>query len=179
MNLTPTRVLNLFLNRSLRRVLSFNRKKVIDWVRLGSNMQPPFRLRLLIWWLFAFTNCNPKSIFRLQKILWSQKSSLKHCDFTSHSFCKVRLDDWRGCCRGWECLKTAFGLKAVSFLCLPKSLRQMFFSSCHELGRKKKFWIPSNRNRTYALRCSTTEPQRLHGERGLLWSSYDTRPTYC
>ena len=30
-----------------------------------------------------------------------------------------------------------------------------------------------------ALRCSTTEPQRLHGERGLLRSSYDTRPAYC
>ena len=27
-----------------------------------------------------------------------------------------------------------------------------------------------------AFRCSTTEPQRLHGERGLLRSSYDTRP---
>ena len=31
----------------------------------------------------------------------------------------------------------------------------------------------------FALRCSTTEPQRLHGERGLLRSSYDTRPGYC
>ena len=30
-----------------------------------------------------------------------------------------------------------------------------------------------------ALRCSTTEPQRLHGERGLLRSSYDTLPAYC
>ena len=31
----------------------------------------------------------------------------------------------------------------------------------------------------FALRCSTTEPQRLHGERGPLRSSYDTRPAYC
>ena len=30
-----------------------------------------------------------------------------------------------------------------------------------------------------ALRCSTTEPQRLHGKRSLLRSSYDTRPAYC
>ena len=30
-----------------------------------------------------------------------------------------------------------------------------------------------------ALRCSTTEPQRLHGERDLLRSSYDTRLAYC
>ena len=31
----------------------------------------------------------------------------------------------------------------------------------------------------FALRCSTTEPQRLYGERDLLRSSYDTRPAYC
>ena len=30
-----------------------------------------------------------------------------------------------------------------------------------------------------ALQCSTTEPQRLYGERGLLRSSYDKRPAYC
>ena len=30
-----------------------------------------------------------------------------------------------------------------------------------------------------ALRCSTTEPQRFHGERGLLRSSYNTCPAYC
>ena len=30
-----------------------------------------------------------------------------------------------------------------------------------------------------ALRCFTTRPQRLQGERGLLRSSYDTRPAYC
>ena len=29
------------------------------------------------------------------------------------------------------------------------------------------------------LRYSTTEPQRLHGEQGLLRSSYDMRPAYC
>ena len=30
-----------------------------------------------------------------------------------------------------------------------------------------------------ALRCSTTEPQRLHSEQGLLQNSYDRRPAYC
>ena len=30
-----------------------------------------------------------------------------------------------------------------------------------------------------ALRCSTTETQRLYGERGLLRSSHNTRPAYC
>ena len=29
------------------------------------------------------------------------------------------------------------------------------------------------------LRCSTTKPQKLYGERGLLRSSYVTRPAYC
>ena len=30
-----------------------------------------------------------------------------------------------------------------------------------------------------ALRCSITEPQRLHNDQGLLRSSNDTRPAYC
>ena len=30
-----------------------------------------------------------------------------------------------------------------------------------------------------ALRCSTTEPQRLYGEQGSSRSSYDTRPAHC
>ena len=30
-----------------------------------------------------------------------------------------------------------------------------------------------------ALRCSTTEPQRLHNDQGLLRSSNDTHPAYC
>ena len=42
----------------------------------------------------------------------------------------------------------------------------------------KKFWVPM-RNWTADLRIPRSEPQRLHGERGLLRSSYDTRPAYC
>ena len=62
-------------------------------------------------------------------------------------------------------------------------MKNVFFSSCHEGGTKRKFWVPI-RNRTSDLRIPrfdaiTTEPQRLHGERGLLGSSYDTRPAYC
>ena len=58
-----------------------------------------------------------------------------------------------------------------------------FFSSCHERGKKKKFWVPM-RNRTSDLRIPrsdavTTKSQSLHGERDLLRSSYDTRPAYC
>ena len=34
-------------------------------------------------------------------------------------------------------------------------------------------------NWTADLRIPRSEPQRLHGERGLLRSSYDTRPAYC
>ena len=58
-----------------------------------------------------------------------------------------------------------------------------FFSSCHERGTKKQFWV-SMRNRTSDLRIPhsdalTPKPQRLHGERSLLRNSYDTRPAYC
>ena len=46
--------------------------------------------------------------------------------------------------------------------------------------RKKSPHEESNlRPSDSALRYSTVEPQRLHGERGLLRSSYDTRPAYC
>ena len=55
----------------------------------------------------------------------------------------------------------------------------MFFSFCRERGTKKKILSPheeSNlRPSDSALRCSITEPQRLHGKRGPLRSSYDTR----
>ena len=50
-----------------------------------------------------------------------------------------------------------------------------FFSFCHERGIEKKIMSPHEepnlRPSDYALRCSTTEPQRLHGKRGLLRSS--------
>ena len=66
---------------------------------------------------------------------------------------------------------------------LGKEIERDVMSSCHERGTKKKFWVPM-RNRTSDLRIPrsdalTTKPERLYGERGLLWSSYDTRPAYC
>ena len=66
---------------------------------------------------------------------------------------------------------------------LGKEIKKDVFSSCHKRGTKEKILSPreesSLRPSDSALRCSTTEPQRLHGERGLLRSSYDTRPAYC
>ena len=61
--------------------------------------------------------------------------------------------------------------------------QRKMFSSCHERGTKKKPWVPM-RNRTSDLRIPhsdalTTDLQRLHGERGLLRSLYDTHPAYC
>ena len=51
------------------------------------------------------------------------------------------------------------------------------FSFCHERGTKKRIVSPHEeshlRSSDFAIRCSTTEPQRLHGERGLLRSSQD------
>ena len=65
-----------------------------------------------------------------------------------------------------------------------RSVEKDFCSSCHERGTEKKILSPheeSNlRPSDTALRCSNhwaTENPRW--ARGLLRSSYDTRPTYC
>ena len=55
------------------------------------------------------------------------------------------------------------------------------FSSCHERGTKKKFWVPM-RNRTSDLRICA--PMLYHwATKTLRWaklrSSNDTRPAYC
>ena len=72
--------------------------------------------------------------------------------------------------------------KMVSFE-LGKEIEKDVFSSCHERGTKEKILSPHEESNLRpldsALRCSTTEPQRPHGERGLLRSSYDTRLAYC
>ena len=53
------------------------------------------------------------------------------------------------------------------------------FSSCDKYGTKKKILSPHEelnlKPSDSTLRCSTTKLQRLHGKRGLLRSSYDTR----
>ena len=57
---------------------------------------------------------------------------------------------------------------------LGKKLGKDVFSSCHERGTKKilSFHEESNdRPSDSALRCSTSEPQRLHGEQSPLRSS--------
>ena len=56
-------------------------------------------------------------------------------------------------------------------------LRKMFFvlSRAWDKDKEQSNLRPSDS----VLRCSTTEPQGLYGERGLLRSSYDTRPAYC
>ena len=57
------------------------------------------------------------------------------------------------------------------------------FSSCYQRGKKKKICSPHEqsilRPSDSALRCSTTEPQGLHGERSQFRISYDKRPAYC
>ena len=54
---------------------------------------------------------------------------------------------------------------------LVTSVGQRKILSSHE--------VSSLRPSDSALRCPTTEPQRLYGERGLLRISYDTRLAYC
>ena len=65
---------------------------------------------------------------------------------------------------------------------LGKEIKKDVFSFCHERGTKEKILSPheesSLRPSNSALRCFTTEPHRLHGEWGLLRSSYDKRPAY-
>ena len=60
--------------------------------------------------------------------------------------------------------------------------RNMFFI-LSQTWDKEKILSPNEKSNLKssdsALRCSTTEPQRLNGERGLLRSSYDMRPAYC
>ena len=58
------------------------------------------------------------------------------------------------------------------FFCLLPFWERCLFVLSRAWDKEKS----PQRNRTSALRCSTTEPQRLHGERGLLRSSYDSRP---
>ena len=53
-----------------------------------------------------------------------------------------------------------------------KSQRKMFFVLSREWNKEKI--LSSHEESTL-----TTEPQKLHGERGLLRSSYQKRPAYC
>ena len=62
-----------------------------------------------------------------------------------------------------------------------KKHRKMFFF-LSQAWDKEKILSPSKesnfRPSDSVLRCSTTKPQRLYGEEGLLQSSYDTHPAY-
>ena len=62
--------------------------------------------------------------------------------------------------------------------------RERYFFVLSRAWDKEKILSPGHEESSLrpsdsALRCSTTKPQRLHSERGLLRSSYDTRPAYC
>ena len=72
-------------------------------------------------------------------------------------------------------------VEMVSFK-LGEELRKMFFCLVTSVGQRKNSESPLGiepQTFAFALRCSTTEPQRLFSERGLLQSSNDTRPAYC
>ena len=63
-----------------------------------------------------------------------------------------------------------------------KKLKKDVFRLVTSVGKEKTLSPHEESNFRFsdsALRCSTTEPQRIHGERGLLRSSYDTCPAYC
>ena len=61
-------------------------------------------------------------------------------------------------------------------------LEKMFFVLSRAREEEKLLIIHEESNlrpSDSALRFSTSEPQRLYGERDLLRNSYDTRPAYC
>ena len=64
----------------------------------------------------------------------------------------------------------------------PQDLKKDVSSSCHKHGTKKNsesLWGIKSQTFRFVLWCSTTEPQRLFGEQGLLRSSNDMHPAYC
>ena len=116
--------------------------------------------------------------------------------FLFWGFCELRFK-WNWCYLHWHwCVSYFFplliALSTGLFYCCTKCklsllggglflsltfLRKMFIRLVTSVGQRKESPEESNlRPSDSALRCSTTEPQRLHGERGLLRSSYDTRP---
>ena len=61
-------------------------------------------------------------------------------------------------------------------------LRKIFFRLVTSVGQRKILsppWGIEPQTFGFALRCSTTKPQRLFGEWDLLGSSNDTHPAYC
>ena len=113
-------------------------------------------------------------------------------------FCELRFK-WNWCYLHWHwCVSYFFplliALSTGLFYCCTKCklsllggglflsltfLRKMFIRLVTSVGQRKNSESPEESNlrpSDSALWCSTTEPQRLHGERGLLRSSYDTRP---
>ena len=93
---------------------------------------------------------------------------------------EIRKQTYQPLNRGFPLLSitTVIFRKTVSFE-RGKVIKKDIFPSCHSVRQRKTSLSPhqeSNlRPSDSALRCSTTEPQRLHGKRGLLRSSYDTR----
>ena len=61
---------------------------------------------------------------------------------------------------------------------LCKEIEKDGFCLVMSVGQRKNSESPWGIAPQTLLRCSTTEPQRLYGEWGLLQSSYDTHPVY-
>ena len=57
--------------------------------------------------------------------------------------------------------------------------RNSWFANIQSKITEKCFCFVTSAKTEKLLRCSTSEPERLCGERGLSQSSYDTHPAYC
>ena len=65
---------------------------------------------------------------------------------------------------------------------LVKEVEKDVFCLVMSVGKRKKPecpWGIEPQTFRFCAPFSTTEPQRLYGERGLLQSSYDMLPAYC
>ena len=140
-------------------------------------------------WTYIPT-CNPSScsgLFRCICFLyWVYVSFSRICSYGC-SMSSIRIQ------KLWEVITSIPGIRwmiisvYISVLhTFPEMLTtrnwKMFFLLVTSVGQRKNSespWGIEPQTFGFALRCSTTEPQRLFGERGLLRSSNDTRPAYC
>ena len=98
---------------------------------------------------------------------------------------KYKLMLTRNDCEFCDCsalYMTCFNIvMTTTYFWPPIRLRKKFFILSRAWDKEKNSespWGIKPQTFGFALQCSTTEPQRLFGEQGLLRSSYDTCPAY-
>ena len=126
-------------------------------------------------WTYIPT-CNPSScsgLFRCICFLyWVYVSFSRICSYGC-SMSSIRIQ------KLWEVITSIPGIRWMIITLVYISVLHTFPEMLTTTNWKMFFLLVTYGAFGFALRCSTTEPQRLFGERGLLRSSNDTRPAYC